>query len=150
MANSLSTSASKAQYLSEATVSSFISQCLKMSRDSRSSVSVALTALSATRQIVTLVMDASASSITSSSSDSNSAVSGSSGAYSSESTLSAQRLIRDLTLFSRGLPGEWIKGQLQNMLTILSDHYFACLSNNTALLIPQIERKKHRYDIRNH
>jgi hypothetical protein len=60
LANSLSVSvnAASAQYLTEATVSSFLSLCFKMSKDSRSSISVTSTALSTARQIVTIVMDA--------------------------------------------------------------------------------------------
>ena len=106
MANSLSLSASRSQYLTEATVCSFITQCLKMSRDSRSSISVSSTALSTARQISTLIMDATAVSLANSSSNLNST--------SSESSISAQRLIIDLALFSRGLPGEWIKGTPHN------------------------------------
>ena len=96
MANSLSSTGSRSEFLTEATVCSFITQCLKMSRDSRSSVSVSSTALSTARQIATLVMNAAATS--------------SPCPGSSESSLSAQKLVRDLTLFSRGLPGDWIKG----------------------------------------
>ena len=96
MANSLSSTGSRSEFLTEATVCSFISQCFKMSRDSRSSVSVSSTALSTARQIATLVMNAAATS--------------SPCPGSSESSLSAQKLVRDLTLFSRGLPGDWIKG----------------------------------------
>jgi hypothetical protein len=98
MANSLSTTVVRSQYLTEATVGSFIAQCLKISRDSRISVSVSSTALNTARQIVTLVMDAAAATIQSDSS------------ASSESSQSAQRLVRDISLFSRGLPGEMIKG----------------------------------------
>jgi hypothetical protein len=98
MANSLSNTTVRSQYLTEATVGSFIAQCLKISRDIRVSVSVSSTALNTARQIVTLVMDAAAATIQSDSS------------ASSESSLSAQMLVRDLSLFSRGLPGELIKG----------------------------------------
>lgn len=98
MANSLSTTVVRSQYLTEATVGSFIAQCLKISRDSRISVSVSSTALNTARQIVTLVMDAAAATIQSDSS------------ASSESSQSAQRLVRDISLFSRGLPGEMVKG----------------------------------------
>lgn len=98
MANSLSTTVVRSQYLTEATVGSFIAQCLKISRDSRISVSVSTTALNTARQIVTLVMDAAAATIQADSS------------AGSESSLSAQMLVRDLSLFSRGLTGELIKG----------------------------------------
>ena len=124
MANSLSLTASRSQYLTEATVCSFITQCLKMSRDSRSSVSVSSTALGTARQITTLIIDATATSLSlgtlstttnnnsSSSGSSSNSVSGASGGqiHQSEASISAQRLINDLALFSRGLPGEWIKG----------------------------------------
>ena len=126
MANSLSLTASRSQYLTEATVCSFITQCLKMSRDSRSSVSVSSTALGTARQITTLIIDATATSLSlgtlstttnnnsssSSSGSGSNSVSGASGGqiHQSEASISAQRLINDLALFSRGLPGEWIKG----------------------------------------
>ena len=116
MANSLSLTTSRSQYLTEATVSSFLTQCLKIGRDSRSSVSVTSVALSTVRQIATLVMDAAvascavASSAVAVSSSSSSSSSSSADTPSSESSISTQRLIIDLTLFCRGLPGEWIKG----------------------------------------
>ena len=117
MANSLSLTTSRSQYLTEATVSSFLTQCLKIGRDSRSSVSVTSVALSTVRQIATLVMDAAvascavaSSAVAVSSSSSSSSSSGSADTPSSESSISTQRLIIDLTLFCRGLPGEWIKG----------------------------------------
>ena len=107
-------------------MSSFISQCLKMSRDSRSSVSVSSVALNTARQIATLVMDAAVASssttvsnrndinsISGNGNNSSSSSSSGSSAHSSESSISAQRLITDLALFCRGLPGEWIKGIIQ-------------------------------------
>ena len=115
MANSLSLTTSRSQYLTEATVSSFLTQCLKIGRDSRSSVSVTSVALSTVRQIATLVMDAAVASCAVASSavavsSSSSSSSSSADTPSSESSISTQRLIIDLTLFCRGLPGEWIKG----------------------------------------
>ena len=110
MANSLSLTISRSQYLTEATVSSFLTQCLKIGRDSRSSVSVTSVALNTARQIATLVMDAAVASSAAAVSGSSSSGSSSADAPSSESSISTQRLITDLTLFCRGLPGEWIKG----------------------------------------
>ena len=110
MANSLSLTTSRSQYLTEATVSSFLTQCLKIGRDSRSSVSVTSVALSTVRQIATLVMDAAVASCAVASSAVGVSSSSSADTPSSESSISTQRLIIDLTLFCRGLPGEWIKG----------------------------------------
>lgn len=102
LANSLSVNAASAQYLTEATVGSFLNLCFKMSKDSRSNISVTGTALSTARQIITIVMDAATAGYESSIDDTSS---------SSSSSLSAQLLVRDLCFFCRAMPGEWIKGE---------------------------------------
>ena len=117
LANSLSITKMSASFLTDATVCAFLTLSLKLARDSRGGVSVSSTSLSTTRQIISLVMDAARDSHTGSfgkedrlmllsKTTSDDVITG------SGSVQSALLIIKDFGLFSRGLPGEWIKGVL--------------------------------------
>ena len=117
LANSLSITKISASFLTDATVCAFLTLSLKLARDSRGGIAVASTSLSTARQIISLVMDAARASLT--------------GSFGKEDRLmllakttiddattangsvqSGLLIIKDFGLFSRGLPGEWIKGVL--------------------------------------
>ena len=124
LVNSLSKSAASAQHLTEATVCSFLTLSLQLC-DGRSSpsLSVSSTALATARQVLAIVMDGAYTVFfgpkqTNVSNNSTSTfcnvdvevVVPTPAQINTSFTQSSLLLIRDISLFMRSLPGEWLKG----------------------------------------
>lgn len=124
LVNSLSKSAASAQHLTEATVCSFLTLSLQLC-DGRSSpsLSVSSTALATARQVLAIVMDGaytvffgpkqtnvSNNSIATFCNVDVDVVVPTPAQIHTSFTQSSLLLIRDISLFMRSLPGEWLKG----------------------------------------
>lgn len=117
LANSLSITKNSASFLTDATVCAFLTLSLKLARDSRGGIAVASTSLSTARQIISLVMDAARASLTGSFGKEDRLMlvanaTADDAMTANGSVQSALLIVKDFGLFSRGLPGEWIKGVL--------------------------------------
>ena len=113
LANSLSQNATTSQYLTEATISSFLTLALQLC-DGRSSVSVSSTAFATVRQIIAIVMEGTCGAfrnVEADDSSSNPATSVTSPEKVSENFAnSAQNLIKEMSLFIVSKQGEWMRG----------------------------------------
>ncbi len=124
LVNSLSKSAASAQHLTEATVCSFLTLSLQLC-DGRSSpsLSVSSTALATARQVLAIVMDGaytvffgpkqtnvSNNSISTFCNVDVEIIVPTPAQINTSFTQSSLLLIRDISLFMRSLPGEWLKG----------------------------------------
>lgn len=129
LVNALSKNAANSQYLTEATVCSFLTLALQLC-DGRSNASVSSTALATARQVLAVVLDGTtniyfgSTSINSASGLQPQQTSGNSGIFScapmvlestpdqssSSFTVASLLLIRDVSLFMQGHQGEWLRG----------------------------------------
>lgn len=128
LANFLSRDAASFQYLTESAICSFLTISVQLC-DIRNNVSVSSTAFATTRQIVTIVMNGVKSLYDSKLLGGEEGVDSSRGRLgadftSASVTVSAQMLVKDFSLFSKGQAGEWIKGSFCHLII---KYLVACL-----------------------
>lgn len=130
LVNSLSQNAVSYHYLTESTVNSFLMLALQLC-DGRGNISVSSTALATARQVLAIVMDGATNtffgnkSINSTNDDneyqkkntnsgklsiSSSVLKVTAEQVNASIAISAQLLIRDISLFMRSMNGEWLRG----------------------------------------
>jgi hypothetical protein len=142
LANSLSADVYASQYLTTENVCSMMTLALLLCGGDTSSMSVSSTAFATVRQLVALVMDAAGETLLSGTSTSTShslqqsdapvtASDSKSTTYHENLPKCAQLLVYDLTLFLRGVTGEWIRGASSHRTLSLS----LCELNNILTFI---------------
>lgn len=115
LANFLSRDSTSTQYLTESVICGFLTISVQLC-DIRNNVSVSSTAFATTRQIVTIAMNGvktlyDSKKLTGEDVGEDTHRSPIDADFTSASiTISAQMMVKDLSLFARGQPGEWIKG----------------------------------------
>lgn len=116
LANSLSQNATTSQYLTEATICSFLTLALQLSDGRNSTISVSSTAFATARQIIAIVMEGACGAFR----NLEEVVGEDQSPYSSATPEkitenfcnSAQNLLKDITLFIQGKPGEMMRGMV--------------------------------------
>eukprot|EP01038_Epipyxis_sp_PR26KG_P018236 gene18236-25652_t len=115
MANWLSRDSQSSQFLTETTVCSFLTLSLQLC-ESKNNISVSSTALGTARQIIALIMDGTLAMYRANNADvvsngnENEVYSSEADLASSSFSLCSIMLIREVALFVRGMPGEWLRG----------------------------------------